>query len=124
MPLGDLAHVVEVAVRALARALDRDPSVHGHGVERAGHDFVSLLRPLRAQLAELGHVQVLHRIGPQRRAHGDIAAVGEFQLIFAVLLGRRHVLRTKIGGNVVIGEFDLLIEELRGVVFGMRYHTA
>ena len=120
--LGGLAGLEEPAITTLGRGLHADELTGLHGVERAGNDFLGLFRVLRADLAELRHMQELQRTGAHRRADRYVAAVLEGQLPRRIRL-ERHGTADAVR-QVIVGKLDLVPENLAGVVQVVRDDTA
>ena len=109
-----LAHPVEGAFLSLGRALDDDELAGLDGVQRAGDDLAGLLGILRADLPELGDVQILQRARAHRGRDADRGVVGEGQRVGAVLQGRGGSLQSLV--ELVVGVLDLVAEDDLGIV--------
>ena len=104
-----LAHPVECAFLSLGRALDDDELAGLDGVQGAGDDLAGLLRILRADLPELGDMQILQRARAHRGRDADRGVVGEGQRVSAVLQGRGRCLQSLV--QLVVGVLDLVAED-------------
>ena len=69
---------------------------------------------LRADLPELGDMQILQRAGAHRGGDADRAVVGEGEGVGAVLHGRAGCLQPLV--ELVVGVLDLVAEDDLGVV--------
>ena len=110
-----LAHPVEGALLALGRALDDDELAGLDRVQRAGDDLARLLGILRADLPELGDVQILQRAGAHRGGDADRGVVAEGERVGAVLHGRARRPSDALV-ELVVGVLDLVAEDHLGVV--------
>jgi hypothetical protein len=121
--LGTLAHLVELAVLALGRGLHHDDPGQRHGLERARDDLDRLVGELRADLAELRHVQPMDRAAAHGSGHAQAGVVVREEQFLGAGPGQREALPNLLG-QMVVCEHHLVPEDRLGRLPVLGDHAA